>query len=77
MSNVIHTSDIRFFDKLWRLNGGRIEAVRRTGECRYTNPAFRDSVRTNGRRKDVPAVLLSRLNTLVRLKAANDCASSK
>jgi len=77
MRNAIHTSDIRFFDKLWRLNGGHIEPVRRTGESRYTNPAFPESVRTNGRRKDVPAVLLSRLNTLIRLRTAHDLAHSE
>jgi hypothetical protein len=76
MSSAIHTSDIRSFDKLWLLNGGHIETVRRTGERRYTNPAIPESVRTNGRRKDVPAVLLSRLNTLLRRKAANDPAYS-
>jgi len=77
MRNAIHTSDIRSFDKLWRQNGGHIKPVRRTGESRYINPAFPESVRTNGRRKAVPAVLLSRLNTLIRLRAAHDLAYSE
>jgi hypothetical protein len=70
MSNAIHTSDSRHFKRLWIGLGGAIHGQRRTGEARYTHPLFDDSVRANDRRKDVPAVLLSRLNQLIRKKAA-------
>lgn len=70
MPNAIHTSDARHFKRLWVGLGGAIQNRRRTGEARYTHPMFDDSVRANDRRKDVPAVLLSRLNQLVRQKAA-------
>ena len=66
MREAIHTSDARTFKRLWRGMGGSIEAVRRTGEVRYHHPSFVDSVRANDRRKDVPAVLLSRINQLIR-----------
>ena len=66
MKNAIHTSSPRLFARLWRELGGLIEHVRRTGELRFLHPAFVGSVRVNGRRSDVPAVLLSRLNQLLR-----------
>jgi hypothetical protein len=47
-------------------------AIRKTGEMRYVHTAFVDTVRSNDRRNDVPAVLLSRINQLLRTKAAND-----
>lgn len=72
MGNAIHTSDSRKAKKLWTMLGGEMIAVRRTGEMRYVHTAFLDTVRVNDRRHDVPAVLLSRINQLLRMKAAND-----
>ena len=72
MTTPIHTSDARHFKKLWLGQGGEILELRRTGEVRYVHTLFVDTVRANDRRKDVPAVLLSRLNQLIRAKAAND-----
>jgi len=70
--NAIHTSDSRMFKKLWHEHGGFIFPINGTGEVRYVHPTFVNSVRANGRRKDVPAKLLSRLNSLIRQQAAND-----
>lgn len=72
MSHAIHTSDRNTFKRLWQEHGGFIFAIHRTGEVRYVHPAFTTGVRANGRRKDVPAKLLTRLNALIRQKAAND-----
>jgi len=47
-------------------------AISGTGEVRYVHTYFVDTVRANDRRKDVPAVLISRLNQLIRRNAAND-----
>ena len=70
--HAIHTSNPLQADRMWLLLGGRIEPVRRTGEKRYTHELFSHPLRTNGRRNDVPAKLLSRLNQLLRMRAAND-----
>ncbi len=72
MKNPIHTSDIRHFRQLWVLLGGWVVPIKRTGELRYGHVSMSHPVRANGRRKDVPAVLLSRLNQLIRAEAAND-----
>ena len=64
---AVHSSDARLFKRLWIAHGGTIVAVRRTGEPRYSHPRFERTVRANDRRKDVPAVLLSRLNELRRV----------
>lgn len=72
MNHAIHTSDARKAKKIWTMLGGEMIAVRRTGEMRYVHTAFLDTVRANDRRHDVPAVLLSRINQLLRMKAAND-----
>lgn len=69
---AIHTSDARHADQIWLLLGGRIEAIRRTGENSYTHPRIERPLRTNGRRNDVPAKLLTLINRLVRMGAAND-----
>ncbi len=71
MAEAVHTSDARGFKRMWLAAGGSIAAVRRTGEARYRHPLFVDSVRANDRRKDVPAVLLSRLNQIARSGAAS------
>lgn len=63
---VVHTSNARLFKRLWVAHGGTVVSVRRTGEARYEHPRFERTVRANDRRKDVPAVLLSRLNALLR-----------
>lgn len=63
-------------DRMWLLLGGRIEPVRRTGEKRYFHDQFAHPLRTNGRRNDVPAKLLSRLNQLLKATAANEPAWS-
>lgn len=72
MAKAVHTSDARNFKKLWLSQGGKIIELRGTGEVRYVHTHFIDTVRSNDRRKDVPAVLLSRLNQLIRTNAAND-----
>lgn len=66
MPHAIHTSNPRLFNRLWLALGGRIVPVRRTGEVFYIHPSFERPVRANGRRKDVQAKLLSRLNHLQR-----------
>ena len=68
----LHTSNGRQAERLWLLLGGRIVPVRRTGEKFFIHDNFQAPLRLNGRRPDVPAKLLSRLNQLIRLKAAND-----
>jgi len=68
----IHTSDCRLFKRLWLQCGGLIVAVRGTGEVRYFHPLMPHCVRANDRRHDVPAVLISRINQIVKMKAAND-----
>ena len=76
MNQPIHTSDARHFKRLWLAQGGTIESVRRTGEVRYAHASFTRTVRANDRRKDVPAVLLSRLNELLRLTTPRSLTSS-
>lgn len=68
----VHTSNVHCADRYWLLLGGRIEPVRRTGEKRYLHASFDHPLRTNGRRLDVPAKLLSRINQLLKMRAAND-----
>lgn len=68
----IHSSDRRHVDQLWLLEGGAIVPLRRTGELLYVHALFDAPVRINGRRKDTPAKVLSRLNQLRRRHAAND-----
>lgn len=72
MNHAIHTSNGRRAQKIWILLGGEMTPVRRTGEMRYLHPAFPSTIRANDRRTDVPAVLLSRINQLLRTRAAND-----
>ncbi len=72
MKSSIHTTDIRKFQRLWIKLGGSICAVRRTGEMRYAHKQFTNTVRANDRRNDVPAVLLSRVNQLIRSMGADD-----
>ena len=72
MIHVLHTSNCRRAQKVWLLLGGTIIPVRRTGEMRYIHPAFPSTIRANDRRSDVPAVLLTRINQLLRTKVAND-----
>lgn len=69
---AIHTSNARYADQVWLMLGGSIEPVRRTGEMRYSHPQIDRPLRTNGRRRDVPAKLLSLINRLLRMHAAND-----
>jgi hypothetical protein len=69
---AVHTSNPLQADRLWLLLGGRIESVRGTGEKRYLHDQFAQPLRINARRNDVPAKLLSRLNQLLRTRAAND-----
>jgi hypothetical protein len=68
----LHTSNSRKAKKIWQLLGGEMITIRKTGEMRYVHSAFVDTVRSNDRRNAVPAVLLSRINQLLRTKAAND-----
>ncbi len=69
---ALHTSDARHADQIWILLGGQIEAIRRTGEKRYRHDLIERPLRTNGRRHDVPAKLLTLINRLARTRAAND-----
>ncbi len=77
LPRAVHTSDARLFKRLWLAHGGTIAAVRRTGEGRYAHPKFERTVRANDRRKDVPAVMLSRLNALLRSSAPAAAAFAK
>lgn len=77
MRKPVHTSNSRHFKILWREYGGSIANVPRTGEVRYVHPIFHKSVRANDRRKDVPAVLLSRLNVLIRLASTSSSCESR
>jgi hypothetical protein len=72
MTNRIHTSSSRKAKKLWTLLGGTFAPVHRTGEVRYVHPAFEETIRANDRRNDVPAVLLSRINRLLKLREPSD-----
>lgn len=69
---AFHSSDSHRADRMWVMLGGRIEPVRRTGEKRYRHNLFLHPLRTNGRRQDVPAKLLSRINQLLRHRSVND-----
>jgi hypothetical protein len=60
------------FKRLWIQFGGLIVEVRGTGEVRYIQPLRPHCVRANDRRHDVPAVLISRINQIIKMKAAND-----
>jgi hypothetical protein len=68
----IHTSDRKSFDKSWLFVGGHITPITGTGELRYTHDKMPRPVRINGRRPDVPAILLSRINQIIRRGPAND-----
>lgn len=72
MSSPIHTSDVRHFRQIWLMLGGWVEPIRRTGEVQYGHNALGHPIRANSRRHDVPAVLLSKLNQLIRLASTND-----
>ncbi|HRH14976.1 MAG TPA: hypothetical protein PK225_11560 [Azonexus sp.] len=72
MKNAVHTSDRRHAEKIWRMLGGVVIPVRRTGEMFYVHPSFTAPIRINGRRHDVPAKVLSRINQLLKMGSAND-----
>jgi hypothetical protein len=72
MNHAVHTSNGRRAQKIWIMLGGQMIPVHRTGEMRYVHPAFQNTIRANDRRSDVPAVLLSRINRILRTRAAND-----
>jgi hypothetical protein len=74
MRKPVTTRDRRTFDRLWSTLGGVIEFKHGTGELLYVNAMFGIAVRINGRRKDVPAVLISKINQILRSVAANDAA---
>ena len=67
-----HTTDRVKMDRMWLMLGGTIEPVRRTGEMRYRHPQIPSPLTINGRRKHVPAKLLSRVNQVRRQGAVND-----
>ncbi|MCA3061743.1 MAG: hypothetical protein ING69_13745 [Rhodocyclaceae bacterium] len=74
---ALHTSNPRHYKRCWIAIGGTIEPVHCTGEVRYFHPLMIGCIRANDRRHDVPAVLLSRYNQIVRImarrmEAAND-----
>ena len=66
MSGALHTESRRRFRREWLAVGGTIDDVRRTGEERYRHPLCAHPIRTNKRRKDVPAKLLSCINAIHR-----------
>ena len=70
MSGAVHTESRRRFNRQWLETGGQIEDVRRTGEERYFHPLCLHPIRTNKRRKDVPAKLLTCLNAVLREQRA-------
>jgi hypothetical protein len=72
MTMHIHTSNHRLAKRLWENLGGSVVYVRRTGEVRFLHPAFEKSVRVNSRRDDVPAIVLSRINQLLRTTAGGN-----
>jgi hypothetical protein len=67
MFNALHTESRRRFRAAWIAVGGTVEDVRRTGEERYRHPLCTHPIRSNKRRKDVPAKLLSSYNAIQRL----------
>lgn len=67
MSEALHTESRRRFRAAWIAAGGTVQDVRRTGEERYWHPLCPHPIRTNKRRKDVPAKLLSSYNAIQRL----------
>lgn len=71
-SMAVHTSSVRHADDIWLMMGGHIEPIRRTGELRYSHAWLERPLRVNGRRHDVPAKLLTFINRIRKLKAAND-----
>lgn len=54
MSRFHYGMNSRDFDREFRQLGGFVEAVRRTGERRYSHPRVATTVRADGRRKDTP-----------------------
>jgi hypothetical protein len=72
MKHALHTSSPTKAKRIWRLLGGTAVPVNGTGEMRYEHPRMARSVTLNDRRNDVPAVLLSRINQMLKMKAAND-----
>ena len=66
MNRALHTESRRRFRREWLAVGGTIDDVRRTGEERYRHPLCAHPIRTNKRRKDVPAKLLSCINAIHR-----------
>ena len=65
-AGALHTESRRRFRREWLAAGGTIEDVHRTGEERYRHPLCAHPIRTNKRRKDVPAKLLSCINAIHR-----------
>ena len=66
MNHALHTESRRRFRREWLAVGGTIEDVYRTGEERYRHPLCAHPIRANKRRKDVPAKLLSSINSIHR-----------
>lgn len=58
--------DRRHTDSLWNRLGGTIRPVRRTGEVFYEHPAFSRPVRACRHRKDTVAVVVTRINQLIK-----------
>ncbi len=62
--NISVALSLREARGLWKLFGGLVEDVRRTGEERYSHPNIERPITVNKRRKDAPrklAVALRRL----------------
>jgi hypothetical protein len=74
MRNPVDSRDRRAFNRAWKDIGGVIEVKNGTGELLYTHASMVRAVRINGRRKDTPAVLLSRINQILKASACNDAS---
>jgi len=48
----------------WRLMGGTVEAIRRTGEIRLTHPRLHQPITMNNRRKDGSRRATAALNAI-------------
>lgn len=72
MNHALHTSNCRRAKKIWILLGGELIPVHRTREMRCVHPALPSTIRANDRRSAVSAVLLTRINHLLQIRAAND-----
>ncbi len=70
MPNISGVPSLRTARHEWLLLGGYVEDIWRTGEERYTHPAFDRPITVNKRRRDASKKLLSALRRLVDMRHA-------